>query len=123
MATKPKVYVIVTIEKELEEQLRAACDVEMIDMMASRESMLKQIHDADGILLTPRVRADAEFFDAAPKLKVLSTTSVGYDPFDIPAATQRGVVVCHTPGVLSAAVANLTMACIFSLALRLFDYE
>jgi lactate dehydrogenase-like 2-hydroxyacid dehydrogenase len=85
--------------------------------------LLKTIHDADGILLTPRVRADAEFFDAAPKLKVISTTSVGYDPFDIPAATARGVVVCHTPGVLTAAVANLTMACIFSLALKLFEHE
>lgn len=123
MSTKPKVYVIVPIEEDLEKQIRAVCDVEMIDILASRESMLKAIHDADGILLTPRVRADAEFFDAAPKLKVISTTSVGYDPFDIPAATERGIVVCHTPGVLTAAVANLTMACIFSLALRLFEYE
>jgi glyoxylate reductase len=123
MSTKPKVYVIVSIEDDLEQQIRAVCDMEKIDVLASRETMLKTIHDAEGILLTPRVRADAEFFDAAPKLKVLSTTSVGYDPFDIPAATQRGIVVCHTPGVLTAAVANLTMACIFSLALRLFEYE
>ena len=33
------------------------------------------------------------------------------------------MVVCHTPGVLTAAVANLTVACIFSLALKLFEYE
>jgi glyoxylate reductase len=123
MSTKPKVYLIVSIEEDLENQMRAVCDVEKIDIMASRETMLKTIHDADGILLTPRVRADSEFFDAAPNLKVISTTSVGYDPFDIPAATQRGVVVCHTPGVLTAAVANLTMACIFALALKLFEYE
>jgi glyoxylate reductase len=123
MSTKPKVYLIVSIEGDLENQMRAVCDVEKIDIMASRETMLKTIHDADGILLTPRVRADSEFFDAAPNLKVISTTSVGYDPFDIPAATQRGVVVCHTPGVLTAAVANLTMACIFALALKLFEYE
>src|SRR5215212_9653335 len=106
MSTKPKVYVIVGIEDDLQQQLRALCDVEIIDILAPRETMLQKIHDADGILLTPRVRADAEFFDAAPNLKVISTTSVGYDPFDIPAATARGVVVCHTPGVLSAAVAN-----------------
>ena len=123
MSTKPKVYVIVAIEEDLRNQIRAVCDMEEIDMTTSRAEMLQKIHDADGILLTPRVRADAEFFDAAPNLKVISTTSVGYDPFDIPAATQRGVVVCHTPGVLSAAVANLTMACIFSLALKLFEYE
>lgn len=123
MSTKPKVYVIVPIEEDLEAQIRAVCDVETIEMMTPREAMLKRIHDADGILLTPRVRADGEFFDAAPNLKVISTTSVGYDPFDIPAATQRGIVVCHTPGVLTSAVANLTMACIYSLALKLFEYE
>jgi glyoxylate reductase len=123
MATKPKVYIIVPIEEALESRIRAVCNVEKIDILSSRETMLNTIHDAEGILLTPRVRADAEFFDAAPNLKVISTTSVGYDPFDIPAATQRGVVVCHTPGVLTAAVANLTMACIFSLALKLFEYE
>jgi len=85
--------------------------------------LLEAVRDAEGILLTPRVRADAEFFEAAPKLRVLSTTSVGYDPFDIPEATRHGVVVCHTPGVLTAAVANLTMAMIFSLALKLFENE
>lgn len=74
-------------------------------------------------MLTPRVRADAAFFDSAPNLKVISTTSVGYDPFDIPAATDRGIVVCHTPGVLTAAVANLTMALIFNATLRLIDNE
>ncbi len=123
MSTKPKVYLIVAIEEDLENRIRAVCDVEKIDTLASRETMLNTIHDAEGILLTPRVRADAEFFAAAPNLKVISTTSVGYDPFDIPAATQRGVVVCHTPGVLTAAVANLTMACILSLALKLFAHE
>src|SRR5215212_4230686 len=106
MSTKPKVYVIVAIEDDLKAQISAACDVHYLDLALSREELLATIHDAEGILLTPRVRADAAFFDAAPKLKVISTTSVGYDPFDIPAATARGVVVCHTPGVLSAAVAN-----------------
>ncbi|MEZ4731248.1 MAG: hypothetical protein R3E79_29365 [Caldilineaceae bacterium] len=32
-------------------------------------------------------------------MRVLSTTSVGYDAF-IDEATKHGVVVCHTPGVL-----------------------
>lgn len=123
MSAKPKVYVIVTLEEDLLDRLRAVCDVETIDMFSPRETWLNQIKDADGILLTPRVRADAAFFDAAPKLKVISTTSVGYDPFDIPEATRRGVVVCHTPGVLTSAVANMTMACIFALALKLFEHE
>lgn len=123
MNRKPKVCIIVALEEDLQAQIRALCDVTVVDPRTPRAELLQAVQEAEGALVTPRVRADAEFFDAAPKLRVLSTTSVGYDPFDIPEATRRGVVVCNTPGVLSAAVANLTMTLIFSLALRLFEYE
>ena len=123
MTNKPKVLIHVPIEDDLMEQIREVAEVDQLIITAPRSELLVAVKDVDGILLTPRVRADTEFFHAAPKLKVLSTTSVGYDPFDIPEATKHGVVVCNTPGVLTAAVANLTMASIFSLALRLFEYE
>ncbi|MEZ4867162.1 MAG: D-glycerate dehydrogenase [Caldilineaceae bacterium] len=123
MSAKPKVNVIVALEEDLMAQLEAACDVRYLDGGVSRAELLTAMQDAEGILLNPRVRADAEFFDASPKLRVLSTTSVGYDPFDIPEATKHGVVVCHTPGVLTDAVANLTTAITLTLALRLNDNE
>ena len=123
MTTKPKVLIHVPIENDLIEKIRAVAEIDELIITAPRAELLAAVKDVDGILLTPRVRADTEFFDAAPNLKVISTTSVGYDPFDIPAATKHGVAVCHTPGVLTAAVANLTIASIFSLALRLFEYE
>ena len=123
MSGKPKINVIVPLEDDLMAQLTAACEVRLVDFAASRADLLAAMHDVEGVLLTPRVRSDAEFFDAAPKLRVLSTTSVGYDPFDIPEATKHGVVVCHTPGVLTNAVANLTMGFVFNLALRLFPNE
>ncbi len=123
MSGKPKINVIVHLEDDLMAQLNAACEVRLVDFGASRADLLAAMHDVEGVLLTPRVRGDAEFFDAAPKLRVLSTTSVGYDPFDIPEATKHGVVVCHTPGVLTDAVANLTTAITLTLALRLRENE
>lgn len=123
MSVKPKVNVIVAIEADLQVQIQAACEVRYLDFNASRAELLAAMHDAEGVLLTPRVRGDAEFFDAAPKLRVLSTTSVGYDAFDIAEATKHGVVVCHTPGVLTNAVANLTTALILNLALKLRENE
>jgi lactate dehydrogenase-like 2-hydroxyacid dehydrogenase len=123
MSGKPKINVIVHLEDDLMTQLNAACEVRLVDFGASRAELLAAMHDVEGVLLTPRVRGDAEFFDAAPKLRVLSTTSVGYDPFDIPEATKHGVVVCHTPGVLTDAVANLTTAITLTLALRLRENE
>ena len=123
MSNKPKVYVIVPIEDDLKAQISANCDVHYLDPALSRQELLTTIADAEGILLTPRVRADKEFFDAAPHLKVISSTSVGYDPFDIPEATRHEVVVCNTPGVLTGAVANLTLALMLNITLRLRENE
>lgn len=123
MSDKPKINVIVHLEDDLMAKLHAACTVRLLDFMTSQAELLAAMHDVEGILVTPRVRADAAFFAASPKLRVLSTTSVGYDPFDIPEATKHGVVVCHTPGVLTDAVANLTTAITLTLALRLNDNE
>lgn len=123
MSAKPKVYIVVPIEDDLKEKIKAVADVTDLPFSTSREDLHATIGDADGILLTPRVVADAAFFDAAPNLKVMSTTSVGFDPFDIPEATKRGVAVCHTPGVLTDAVANLTMGLMFNISLNLIDNE
>ena len=48
---------------------------------------------------------------------------MGYDAVDVSTATQRGVAVCNTPGVLTAAVADLTMAMIIMLARRFPQFE
>ena len=120
---KPKVCIALPLEDDLKAQIRAACDVRVVDVLPPRAELLEAVHDVEGVLGTPRLRADSEFFDAAPKLRVLSTCSVGFDSFDIPEATRRGVVVCHTPGVLNSAVANLTLSMIFALALKLFEHE
>ncbi|MCZ6631972.1 MAG: D-glycerate dehydrogenase [bacterium] len=120
---KPKVCIALTLEDDLKAQISAVCDVRVADVRAPQTELVEAIYDVEGILGTPRIRADSKFFDAAPKLRVLSTCSVGFDPIDVPEATRRGVVVCHTPGVLNAAVANLTLSMIFALALKLFENE
>lgn len=123
MSDKPVVCVLVPLEDDLLAQIQAKCEVRVLPYTTPRPELLTALGDVEGVLVSPRIPADAAFFDAAPKLRVLSTHSVGYDPFDIPSATEHGVVVCNTPGVLTAAVANLTMALILNLTLHLRDNE
>ena len=123
MGENPKVCSVLTMEDDLLEQVRAACDLEALDPRLTREDLLKAIQDVEGILGTPRLKADAEFFDAAPNLRVLCRCSVGFDSFDIEEATRDGVVVCHTPGVLTTAVVNVTTSLILSLAMKLTQNE
>lgn len=90
---------------------------------------------ADALSLTPEVRAalptaagvltlltqrvDATFLDHAPQLRVVSNMAVGVDNIDLAACAERGVAVGHTPGVLTDATADLTMALLLSAARRL----
>ncbi len=111
----------VWIEPELEEQLGTAGNLRALAEDAPRAEILAALADAHAYLGWER--ADAEFLDAGPSLRVISLPAVGYDGVDVDLATQRGVAVCHTPGVLNAAVADLTMTMIFMLARRIPAFQ
>ncbi|KQR18738.1 phosphoglycerate dehydrogenase [Deinococcus sp. Leaf326] len=53
---------------------------------------------------------------AAPELKVISRTGVGFDSIDVAAATRHGIVVCNTPNVNRYAVAEWTLAMMLGCA-------
>ncbi|MEN8145058.1 MAG: NAD(P)-dependent oxidoreductase [Gemmatimonadota bacterium] len=54
-----------------------------------------------------------------PDLKVVANYGVGYDNVDVAAANERGVTVTNTPGVLTEATADLTLALLLGVARRL----
>lgn len=56
----------------------------------------------------------AQLMDALPNLEIIGNFGVGYDGIDVAAAIERGVMVTHTPGVLTDETAN--MALILALA-------
>jgi glyoxylate reductase len=62
------------------------------------------------VLLASGERVNDDFLKRAPMLKLVSRFGVGYDTVDVDACTRKGVYVCHTPDVLSDAVADLTWA-------------
>jgi glyoxylate reductase len=68
-------------------------------------------------LLTDRI--DGALLDRHPQLRVVSNFAVGYDNIDVPAASERGVLVCNTPDVLTNATADHTWALLLSAARRI----
>lgn len=88
-----------------------------------RELLLKEVEDADALFVTVSDQIDEELIESAPKLKVISTMAVGYDNIDIAAATKRGILVGHTPGVLTEAVADFTFALLMATARRITEGE
>ncbi len=62
---------------------------------------------------------DREILAQSPNLKVVSQMAVGCDNIDLAACAERGIPVGNTPGVLTDATADLTMALLLALARRL----
>lgn len=56
--------------------------------------------------------------DSAPNLEIISTCGSGYDHIDIDAATNRGIIVTHTPEASSPGVIEHTFGLIFTFVHR-----
>ena len=90
---------------------------------SSVETAKRLVADVEGIILRTNIQVTREMMDAAPRLKIISRTGVGIDNIDVPAATEKGILVCHTPGLNANAVAEQTIALILGVAkqLRIMD--
>jgi lactate dehydrogenase-like 2-hydroxyacid dehydrogenase len=78
---------------------------------------------ATGLLTMLTDRLDAELIGDLPELRAISNYAVGTDNVDLAAATAGGIPVGHTPGVLTEATADLTLALMLALLRRLPEGE
>ncbi len=75
-------------------------------------------YDASVASMEPYTRA---VFEALPELKVVSRWGVGVDNIDLQAATDHGVVIANTPGMVTEAVADHTFCLMLALSRRLLE--
>lgn len=64
---------------------------------------------------------DEALLAQAPNLEVISSISVGVDQYQLDALHQRGITLCHTPGVLTEAVADLLFAMMLATSRRVVE--
>jgi glyoxylate reductase len=86
-----------------------------------RAELLQRVGDKEALVCLLTERIDDELLAAAPKLRIVSTVSVGYDHIDVPACTRRNVMVTNTPGVLDETTADLAWALLMALARRVVE--
>ena len=84
-----------------------------------KDLLISKIKNKDGLICYPYDRIDKDVIDAAPRLKAISTYSVGYDHVDVKCAARKGIVVSYTPEVLTRATADLTMALLLTVFRRI----
>ena len=76
--------------------------------------------DAEG-MIGSSYPMDAALLARAPRLKVISSVSVGVDNYDLKALAARAVMLCHTPGVLTETTADTVFALIMASSRRLVE--
>jgi glyoxylate reductase len=90
----------------------------------ARDKLLEAASGATGVLSNVTEKMDAEFMDAAGSgLKVIANMAVGYDNVDVEAASERGIVVTNTPGVLDETTADTAFMLLLAAARRLGESE
>jgi glyoxylate reductase len=121
---KPDVYVTRAIPEAGLELMREHCTVDLweAEVPPGREILLDEVRGRDGLLCLLSDTIDAAIMDAAgPQLKVVSNYAVGFDNIDVDAATERGILVTNTPGVLTETTADFSFALLMAAARRVVE--
>lgn len=114
-----KILVSDSLSKQGVEVLEKAGFTVVVKTKLPKEEFLKEIEDADGLIVRSGTKVTAEVIAAAARLKVVGRAGSGLDNVDTPAATRRGIVVMNTPGGNTVTTAEHTMAMIFSMSRRI----
>jgi D-3-phosphoglycerate dehydrogenase / 2-oxoglutarate reductase len=76
------------------------------------------ISDCAGLVVRSETKVTSELMDSAAALRVVGRAGVGVDNIDVPAATERGIVVMNAPDGNTITTAEHTIALLISLARR-----
>ena len=82
---------------------------DVVEAYGSTPDQVKElVKDADAVIVRSETKITADVLACAKKLKAVGRAGVGVDNIDIPAASEKGVVVMNTPTGNTIATAELT---------------
>ncbi|HTJ88954.1 MAG TPA: D-glycerate dehydrogenase [Acidocella sp.] len=124
--TKPSVYVTRMIPEACIDKLREHfnVDVNPDDRALSYDELKQKVRGKDAIVSLLTDTIDGGLLDAAgPQCKIVANYAVGFNNFDLKAATERKVILTNTPGVLDDATATLTFTLLLATARRIAEAD
>jgi len=125
MTGRPRVYATRALPGEAFGDLarRVALDVWPGPGAPTAAALRAGAEACEGLLCLLTDRVDRELLAACPRLRVVSSCSVGLDHVDLAAARERGIAVGHTPGVLTETTADLAFALLLAAARRVAEAD
>ncbi|HEX7682257.1 MAG TPA: D-glycerate dehydrogenase [Trinickia sp.] len=122
----PKIVVYKAVPEDVLDYLRGHAQVTVLapgpggSQAMLGEPLGEALVDADGAI-GASVKVTPAMVARASRLKAISTISVGTDHFDLDDLTRRGIVLAHTPDVLTESTADTAFALVLSTARRVVD--
>jgi glyoxylate reductase len=89
----------------------------------AKTELIGRLQGKDGLICHIVSTIDDEVLGASPALKVVANVAVGYNNIDVGAARQRGIVVTHTPDVLTETTADFAWALLMAAARRVMEAD
>src|SRR5438477_6502731 len=87
----------------------------------SEDDMIAILSEADAAITLLSDPITRRVLESNPNLRIVANFAVGTNNVDVDAARELGVIVTNTPGVLTEATADLTMALILAVTRRLIE--
>ena len=118
--TKKNVLVFRPLPEDQLARLQAVHNVTAADPRKEPEAFSAALRNAHGLIGSSHP-VDAALLDAAPQLEVISSVSVGVDNYPLAELHKRGIVLCHTPDVLTETVADTVFAILMATQRRVVE--
>ena len=120
-----RVYVTRPIFDQGVERLKREVHVEVNsdERVLSKSELISHLREADGALTLLTDIINREVLEACPGLKVVANFAVGFNNVDIEAATELGVIVTNTPGVLTETTADFAWTLLMAAARRVVEAD
>jgi glyoxylate reductase len=120
-AVARRAYVTRVIPQPGIDLLHEHLDVEVneVDAPLSHEEVVQRAGSVEALVTLLTDRVDREVLEAGRgSLKIVANVAVGYDNIDVPAATENGIMISNTPGVLTDTTADFAWALLMGIARR-----
>jgi glyoxylate reductase len=124
MTAKPRVFVTRALPEAGMKKLFDHCDVTIFshERQPTPEELKQLLPGCDALICTLVDKIDRDLLQAA-RPKVVSNYAVGFDNIDIQAATELGIPVTNTPGVLTNATAEIAWALLMAVTRRIVEAD
>jgi len=121
-----KVFITTKLPGKVENILRKkgfTVSVHKEDYHIDKKELIKKASGADALICLLTDKIDKEIIASLKKCKIIANVAVGFNNIDTAFASENKIIVTNTPGILTDATADLTMALLLAAGRRLAEGE